>query len=85
MIPWKHILDEQPKHDDRIIQIYLPLEDGHCTMGMSKFFGLGSWDDFLELMKDNLPDYYWVHVEDFPFPVFEKDKTPVKMEKGDAS
>ena len=75
---WKHIMECQPEHDRSIIQCEGPASDGHYTFGMRNYSLIGTWQEFITWIKNNdldNPDFYWMYIEDFPFPKLEKGKT----------
>jgi hypothetical protein len=68
----------QPEHDRSIIQCEGPASDGHYTFGMRNYSLIGTWQEFITWIKNNdldNPDFYWMYIEDFPFPKLEKGKT----------
>lgn len=70
MIPWKHILDEQPEHGESIIKIE-PSFCGHHTMGMSDYYKIMEFQEYLTWREENdlpKPNYFWILAKDFPFP-----------------
>lgn len=77
MIKWIHIMDSQPDHGREIIQIDAPFQ-GHYSMGMRTYYQTMLWKDYLACCKEhNLylsePDFWWVYLEDFPFPKNKDD------------
>ncbi len=74
---WNHIMDCQPEHGREIIQVDPPYEDGNYCIGMREYGQLCSFEDVLKFCSDNdLPDpnFWWIYIEDFPFP-----KAPKKI------
>lgn len=73
---WKNIQDEQPAHDEEIVQCN-PLGDGDYIMGIRKYYQTVSWQDLIEYYKNNdLPtlDFFWISAKDFPFPTESKNE-----------
>lgn len=69
-IKWRHIMDEQPKHGESIIQVDASY-DGHYPMGMRDFTLYGTWDAYMEEVKRcriPKPNFWWVPASEFPFP-----------------
>lgn len=67
---WRHIIDEQPEHDQEIIQIDAPHE-GHYTMGMRKYYQKCSFEEIVHFDKlHNLGslNFWWMPADEFPFP-----------------
>lgn len=67
---WNHIMDKQPEHGRKIIQVDQPYE-GHYPMGMREYYQPMSFEELMKSYKQmemNDPDFWWVYVEDFPFP-----------------
>lgn len=67
---WKHIMEEQPEHDESIIQIDKPYL-GHYSMGMRNYHQLVSFENILKNCEANdwpRPDFWWVRASEFPFP-----------------
>jgi hypothetical protein len=67
---WNHIMNKQPEHNESIIQIDYP-DDGHYTMGMRKYYQIGSFKEYLDFCNNNdlpNPNFWWISSKDFPFP-----------------
>lgn len=73
---WHHILDKQPEHNELIIHIEPPWDDGCYLMTMRKYFQPTTFQKVLDYYKKSdidLPDFWWMSAKDFPFPVKPKD------------
>lgn len=66
---WNHIMDKQPEEGRQIIQIDRPYE-GHYPIEMRKYVQCASWEDHMQYCESIqlFPDFWWLYVEDFPFP-----------------
>ena len=67
---WKHILDEQPEHGRRIVQVNPPYE-GNYSIGTREYYQKCTFQELLDYYKSNgdyLPDFWWIYEKDFPFP-----------------
>lgn len=67
---WNHIMNKQPEHGERIIQIDPPYSDHYC-IGMRDYYQKCSFKEVVDYYeKSNLgrPDFWWISAKDFPFP-----------------
>ncbi len=67
---WKHIMNEQPKHGQSIVQIDAPYM-GHYNMGMREYCQACTFEEVVNFCIKNdisLPDYWWIATDEFPFP-----------------
>lgn len=67
---WNHITDCQPKDDDLIVHLSPPYK-GCFSIGTRNYVQRCTWQEYLDWCKDNnlpTPDFWWIHVKDFPLP-----------------
>jgi len=78
-IKWNHIIEAQPENGRSIIQVDKPYKSSehvdsigkHYTMGQRNYIQYGKWEELLIAFEQSgldLPDFWWVYAEDFPFP-----------------
>lgn len=69
-LKWKYIQDEQPEHNEEIIQCNINGEADY-TIGIRKYNQNCSWDKVLLFCKHhekNAPNFWWISAKDFTFP-----------------
>lgn len=67
---WRHILDEQPKNGDMIVQIN-PDPQGYHLISLREYVQHETWESFLDFCKEfdcPLPNFWWMPASEFPFP-----------------
>lgn len=68
---WTYIRDNQPEHDEMIVQCEPPFE-GHYYIGIRKYYQTCTWQQYLDECKRcemEPPDFWWISAKDFPFPM----------------
>lgn len=81
---WNHIMDKQPEHGERIIQIDYPYSDEYC-IGIGNYYQKCSFQEVVDYyQKHNLgePDFWWIHAKDLPFPAQPERSKREDPEKG---
>ncbi len=70
-IKWNHIMNSQPEHGRKIIHLDRPYLGEFTTLGITEYYQKCSFEELLDYYKKEdiqNPDFWWVYVEDFPFP-----------------
>ncbi len=72
---WNHIREKQPENGKSIVQIDGPY-NGSYSIGMRIYVQDCSFAEVIDFCIDNgigIPNFWWMYVEDFPFPDKKRD------------
>lgn len=71
MIQWKYIMDSQPVVGKWVIEAFPPSFDETWSFSMKKYIEFCPFKELLDYRRRGEhpdPDYWWIYIEDYPFP-----------------
>jgi len=69
MDKWIHIMKEQPKHGQKIVQLEL-FAKGDFLIAVRDYVQYCTWEDYIKFIDENgyVPNFWWMPIEEFPLP-----------------